>query len=200
MSFAVYKASAGSGKTFSLVREYLKIILREPRDFRHILAITFTNKAANEMKERVLKTLTGLSTGAARGQDKMLPLLMKDTGLPPEMIALKASEAMELILHHYSDFAIGTIDSFSHRIIRTFAHDFGLPVNFNVEIDTDALLETTIDLLLDRVGDDKELTGLLVDFLESKIDEEHDWRVDRELAKFSRNILSSHQADEYHPG
>jgi ATP-dependent exoDNAse (exonuclease V) beta subunit len=196
MSFAVYKASAGSGKTFSLVREYLKIILREPRDFRHILAITFTNKAANEMKERVLKTLTGLSTGAARGQDKMLPLLMKDTGLPPEMIALKASEAMELILHHYSDFAIGTIDSFSHRIIRTFAHDFGLQVNFNVEIDTDALLETTIDLLLDRVGDDKELTGLLVDFLESKIDEEHDWRVDRELAKFSRNILD--ESGQFH--
>jgi ATP-dependent helicase/nuclease subunit A len=189
MPFAVYKASAGSGKTFSLVREYLKIILREPRDFRHILAITFTNKAANEMKERVLRTLSGLSKGDTDGKDKMLPLLVKDTGLSPEMIALKAAEATEMILHHYSDFAIGTIDSFSHRIIRTFAHDFGLPVNFNVEMDTDALLETTVDLLLDRIGDDRELTALLVDFVESRIDDEHDWRIDRELAKFAKNLL-----------
>lgn len=189
MSFAVYKASAGSGKTFSLVREYLKIILQEPRDFRHILAITFTNKVANEMKERILKTLSRLAKGENDPDDKMLSLLVQDTQLPPEVIALKASEAMGLILHQYADFAIGTIDSFSHRIIRTFAHDFGLPVNFNVEMDTDTLLETTVDLLLDRIGDDRELTGLLVSFLESKIDDEQDWRIDRILVKFARNLM-----------
>jgi ATP-dependent exoDNAse (exonuclease V) beta subunit len=189
MPFAVYKASAGSGKTFSLVREYLKIILREPADFRHILAITFTNKVANEMKERVLKTLSQLAKGNAPPEDKMLGLLVSDTGFPPEIIALKASEALEVILHRYSDFAIGTIDSFSHRIIRTFAHDFGLPVNFNVEMDTDMLLETTVDLLLDRVGDDHELTGLLVDFLEARIDQETDWKIDRELVRFAKNLM-----------
>ena len=189
MSFAVYKASAGSGKTFSLVREYLKIILQDPRDFRHILAITFTNKVANEMKERILKTLSRLAKGENDPDDKMLSLLVQDTKLPPEVIALKASEAMGLILHQYADFAIGTIDSFSHRIIRTFAHDFGLPVNFNVEMDTDTLLETTVDLLLDRIGDDRELTGLLVSFLESKIDDEQDWRIDRILVKFARNLM-----------
>lgn len=189
MSFAVYKASAGSGKTFSLVREYLKIVLQEPRDFRHILAITFTNKVANEMKERVLKTLSMLAEGAAGADDHMLPLLVKDTGFAPEIIALKASEALKLILHNYSDFAIGTIDSFSHRIIRTFAHDFGLPVNFNVEMDTDLLLETTVDLLLDRIGDDRELTGLLVDFLEARIEDETDWKIDRELVRFAKNLL-----------
>ncbi len=193
MSFTVYRSSAGSGKTFTLVKEYLKIILAEPADFRHILAITFTNKAAGEMKERVLKSLTELAKGDLSGDKtitgSLLPMLMKDTGLTANEVAQTALVVLEMILHNYADFAIGTIDSFSHKLIRTFAHDFGLPVNFNVELDADELLATSVDLLLDRVGDDDELTKILVNFLEARMEEDKGWNIDEILAEFAKNLL-----------
>jgi ATP-dependent exoDNAse (exonuclease V) beta subunit len=194
LSFTVYKSSAGSGKTFTLVKEYLKLILPEPSKYRHILAITFTNKAANEMKERVLFNLKELAKPSGKRDPEisrdLLPLLIAETGLTETGIITKSAEALKLILHNYSDFAIGTIDSFSHRVIRTFAHDFGLPVNFNVELDSDELLETAVDLMLDKVGDDEELTGLLVKFLESRMDEDRSWNIDSTMMDFARVLLN----------
>ena len=193
MSFTVYRSSAGSGKTFTLVKEYVKIILLEPGDFRHVLAITFTNKAANEMKERVLKALAELSKGERSTvpmiKETLVPLLVKETGLASHEISMNAGRALEMILHNYADFAIGTIDSFSHKLIRTFAHDFGLPVNFNVELDADELISTAVDLLLDRVGDDKALTSLLVKFLETRMDEDKGWNIDLILTGFAKILL-----------
>jgi ATP-dependent exoDNAse (exonuclease V) beta subunit len=193
LSFTVYKSSAGSGKTFTLVKEYLRLILPEPDHFRHILAITFTNKAANEMKDRVLGSLKELAgkpeERSTSTNNNLLPALISETKLTEEEIQRKAGEALRLILHDYSDFTIGTIDSFSHRIIRTFAHDFGLPVNFNVEIDSDELLTTAVDLLIDKVGADAGLTNLLVRFIENRMDDEQDWNIDRILLNFARILL-----------
>ena len=193
MSFAVYRSSAGSGKTFTLVKEYLKLVLLSPGDFRHILAITFTNKAANEMKDRILKALEEMAKGD-QSADRMVtgtlvPLLMQETAMTRAEIALSAARSLEMILHNYADFAIGTIDSFSHKLIRTFAHDFGLPVNFNVELDGDEMLATAVDLLLDRVGDDHELTRLLVNFLETRMEEDRGWNIDTILADFAHILL-----------
>ncbi len=189
MSFTVYKSSAGSGKTYTLVREYLKLILPEPGRFRNILAITFTNKAANEMKERVMEGLRELSLPADQYRKKntlqLMQQLVKETGFPVALIALKAAEALQLILHHYSDFAIGTIDGFSHRIVRTFARDFGLPVNFTVSLESKELRKTAIDLLLNKVGEDKSLTDLLVRFLETMTEEDKGWNIDKILLDFS---------------
>ncbi|MEI7499474.1 MAG: UvrD-helicase domain-containing protein [Bacteroidota bacterium] len=192
-SFTVYRSSAGSGKTFTLVKEYLKVILLEPGDFRHILAITFTNKAANEMKERVLHALGELAK-YNKSTDKpiegtLLQLLVKETGLTTLEIAQTASRALEMILHNYADFAIGTIDSFSHKLIRTFAHDFGLALNFNIELDADELISNSVDLLLDRVGDDQKLTKILVNFLEARLDEEQGWNIDEILSNFAHILL-----------
>ena len=193
MSLSVYKSSAGSGKTYTLVREYLKIVLPDPEKFRHILAITFTNKAANEMKERVTESLQYLSKPSGQQTSSryrdLLPSLTAELKLPEEDIRDHAEKALRLILHDYSDFSICTIDSFSHRIIRTFARDFGLPVNFNVEIDSEELLTTAIDLLMDQIGEDKGLTGLLVRFIESRIEDEQDWNIDRILLDFARILL-----------
>jgi ATP-dependent exoDNAse (exonuclease V) beta subunit len=192
LSFTVYKSSAGSGKTFTLVKEYLRLILPEPDHFRHILAITFTNKAAYEMKERVLESLKQLavpSQNDVSGKNHLLPSLAEATGLTEAEIQRKAGEALRLILHDYSDFSIGTIDSFSHRIIRTFAHDFGLPVNFNVEVDSEELLTTAVDLLIEKVGTDIALTKLLVRFIESRLDDEQDSNIERILLNFARMLL-----------
>ncbi len=193
MSFTVYRSSAGSGKTFTLVKEYVKIILLEPGDFRHVLAITFTNKAANEMKERVLQALKELAKGEQSAdhtvKGTLAPLLAVETGLAPHEIETNAAKALEMILHNYADFAIGTIDSFSHKIIRTFAHDFGLPVNFNVELDADELLSSAVDLLLDRVGSDEALTKLLVKFLETRMEEDKGWDISSILTGFAKLLL-----------
>ncbi len=199
MSFSVYRSSAGSGKTFTLVREYLKIILLEPKDFRHILAITFTNKAAAEMKERVLYALRQLSMVAEPADRKisevLLPQLVRDTALTEPEIADRSARALRLILHNYSDFTIGTIDSFSHRVIRSFAHDFGLPVQFDVELDASVLLTTAVDLLIERVGTDDELTRFLVRFLEVRMDEDKGWNIERTLVDFSNVLLDEEGQD-----
>ncbi|MDP4282648.1 MAG: UvrD-helicase domain-containing protein, partial [Bacteroidota bacterium] len=190
MSFTVYRSSAGSGKTYTLVKEYLRMILPEPEKFRNILAITFTNKAANEMKERVLANLEELAKPEGV-RDSSFPLhlvrqLVNETGLNEIQIEKKAGEALRLILHNYSDFSIGTIDSFSNRIIRAFAHDFGLPVNFNVELDDKELLEVAVSLLFEKVGTDKELTAFLVRFLESRMDDEEDWNIEKIFLDFAK--------------
>jgi ATP-dependent exoDNAse (exonuclease V) beta subunit len=200
LSFTVYKSSAGSGKTFSLVKEYLQLIIPEPDHFRHILAITFTNKAANEMKDRILESLKELAGPPEERsntvRNNLLPALITETKFNEEEIQRKADEALRLILHDYSDFNIGTIDSFSHRIIRTFAHDFGLPVNFNVEIDSDELLSIAVDLLIDKVGDDSGLTNLLVRFIESRMDDEQDWNIEKTLFDFARILLDEEGIDQ----
>ncbi len=201
--FTVYSSSAGSGKTFTLVSEYLKIIVAEPEAFRNILAITFTNKAANEMKERVLKALDALVRGDAasdrRLAETLLPLLTRETGLSQGQISENASRAYRLILHNYADFAVGTIDSFTHRLIRTFAHDFGLPVNFNVELDADEMLAESVDLLLEQVGDNEELTGLLVHFLENRMEDDKDWKIAELLTSFARILLEEDSRDRILP-
>ncbi|MCK4638739.1 MAG: UvrD-helicase domain-containing protein, partial [Bacteroidales bacterium] len=193
MSFTVYKSSAGSGKTYTLVKEYLKIVLMHPTKFRNILAITFTNKAANEMKERIISNLIELS---ATEPDKnsitikyLLPELISDLKIDTETITKRSSEALELILHNYSDFAIGTIDSFVHKIIRIFAHDLHLPLNFDVEMDEDTLISQAIDLLISRVGTDEKLTKVLMRFTEDKTENEQNWNIETDLQTFAKSLL-----------
>jgi ATP-dependent exoDNAse (exonuclease V) beta subunit len=115
--FVVYKSSAGSGKTFTLVREYLKIVLQNPEKFRQVLAITFTNKAANEMKERVVSNLILLTSPENNKHEDairfLLPQLAKELNLSELQISQRASIVLRLIMHHYSEFAISTIDSFT---------------------------------------------------------------------------------------
>ncbi len=193
MSFTVYKSSAGSGKTSTLVKEYLKIVLQDPSRFRNILAITFTNKAAAEMKERILVALTELSSLPSEKESKtikyLLPELITQTGLNEQEIIQKAKKTLTLILHNYADFGICTIDSFTYRIVRTFAHDLHIPMNFDVEMETDELIAQSVDLLLNNVGIDSKLTKVLVDFTEHKTDQEKNWHVETDLQETAQLLL-----------
>jgi len=193
MAFNVYKSSAGSGKTFTLVKEYIKLSIQKPEDFRHILAVTFTNKAANEMKERVISYLSELSTSTPDKESTaikfLLPDIAKATNLTEKEISANAGLVLNSILHNYSDFAIGTIDSFVHRIIRTFAHDLRIPLNFEIEMDTDALLAEAIDLLLNKAGSDDQLTKVLVEFTEDKTDDEKSWHIEKDLQVFAQQLF-----------
>lgn len=193
-NFVVYKSSAGSGKTFTLVREYLKIVLQNPEQFRQVLAITFTNKAANEMKERVVHNLILLADpGKNRQEDAikyLLPQLLSQLNLTEAQISARAAIVLRLIMHHYSEFAISTIDSFTHRVIRTFAHDLKIPMNFEVELDAVSMLSQSVDLLISEVGSNEQLTRVMVEFVEKKAGDEQNWQIERDLNEFAAALLS----------
>lgn len=193
-NFHVYKSSAGSGKTHTLTMIYLGIILKRPSNFRHILAITFTNKAANEIKQRIVDTLSWLACTnleAVTGYDRQkVEQLLKLTGLQNATLQENAQKALGLILHHYHDFAVSTIDSFVHRIIRTFAFDLKLMSNFEVEMETDMLLSLTVDKVLADAGRDKDLTDVLVNYIENQADNDESWQIDTLLTNFAKNLFN----------
>ena len=165
--FTIYNASAGSGKTFTLVKEYLKILLHSnyPLAFRNILALTFTNKAVAEMKERVLETLQQFSDeNILVKPNSMFNAIVEEMPIEPKELHQKSKIILETIVHNYASFDISTIDKFNHKLIRTFAHDLKLPLNFEVELDTKTLLSKAVDKLIDKAGTDEELTKVLIDF------------------------------------
>ncbi|HET6245123.1 MAG: UvrD-helicase domain-containing protein [Bacteroidetes bacterium] len=193
MNFTVYKASAGSGKTYTLVKEFLKLSLASPHaeSYKGILAITFTNKAASEMKERVINSLKIIS-GDKKPEGTpafLLNDLVKELNTTEEIIKTRSAAVLTHILHNYSDLSICTIDKFTHKIIRTFAHDLHLPVNFEIELDEKNLLSKAVDLLISKVGVNPEFTEVLVEFTESKANQEKDWHIERDLRKFAGEML-----------
>jgi len=194
-SFQVYNASAGSGKTFTLVKEYLKILLQSTDDylFQKILAITFTNKAAGEMKERVLSSLLAFSN---KNRGNMLDMMVADTGLEISVIQNRSKRILQSILQNYAAFQIKTIDSFTNKLIKSFAYDLGMSLDFEVELDTDAVFEEVIDIVISKIGIDKELTDILVTFAKQKTLEDKSWDISRELKDISKLLLSENHIYE----
>ncbi len=182
MSLVVYKSSAGSGKTHTLVQEYLKITLDNPDKFRRVLAITFTNKAAGEMKERIITTLKTLSSGDFN--NKMAETLQAALNITEVTLQSRAVALLTNIIHHFEDFGISTIDSFVHRIIRTFATDVKLPYGFEVVIDNEDIIPDIIEDLYSQLGENKELTEIMVAFVLSLADDERSYNPENSLIDF----------------
>ena len=132
----IYKASAGSGKTYALTMEYLTLLFRYPEAHRHILAVTFTNKAAGEMKDRILSRLHTLSKSSAADPGDELNFLVKETGLEKHQIIQRAGKLLNAILNDYSSFSVGTIDKFFQSVIRAFTREIGIQPAYNLELDT----------------------------------------------------------------
>lgn len=198
-NFVVYKSSAGSGKTFTLVKEYMLLALKDtavpPQKYRQITAITFTNKAAGEMKERIIKALKDLAadnyTLLSKNAQSLLAAIKQDAPeLNDELIQQRSKNILTSILHNYSDFAISTIDSFVHKIVRTFAFDLKIPLDFEIQTDSEKLLQQSIDLLISKIGTDDALTKVLIDFTESKTDDEKSWNIEDDLKIFAKELLN----------
>lgn len=191
--FKIYSASAGSGKTFTLVKEYLKICLtsKSPKKFVEILAVTFTNKAAAEMKNRIISSLKSFSNPKTAEQTdlEMQALIISETGLTFHELTVRAQAVFENILHNYSQFSIGTIDKFTHRIIRTFAQDLDLPQNFEVEMEHKLLLKQAVDLLISKTGEDEKLTQLLVNFIKDKTADDKSWLIENDFYLVAEELL-----------
>jgi ATP-dependent helicase/nuclease subunit A len=192
----VYKASAGSGKTFHLVFEYLKLIVSNPYNYRHILAVTFTNKAANEMKIRILGQLFMLSGD----KDSPYMEMLKNDQQTDEMIIRKrAGQALKNILHDYGRFSVNTIDSFTQKIIRAFNREAGISPQFILGMDNDVILDEATDRLLARVDSDSHLRKWLVEFSKEKIRENRSHRIEDDI-KALGNELFKEKFQIFFPG
>ncbi|WP_338646964.1 UvrD-helicase domain-containing protein [Flavobacterium sp. KS-LB2] len=198
-SFSIYDASAGSGKTYALVKEYLKIILVSKKNdaYRNILAITFTNKAVHEMKSRIVGSLSEFAKEepSAKAQDLMQDLAI-DTQLSIIQIKTKSQQIIKHIIHNYAAFDISTIDKFTHKVIRAFAHDLGLPMTFEVTLDTENLLVEAVDAIIAQAGEDETLTKLLIDFTMEKTDDDKSWDISREIFETGRLVLNENNRNE----
>ena len=198
-NYTIYNASAGSGKTYSLVKAYLRIILgsKQPDLFRQLVAITFTNKAVFEMKNRIIELLGVFS------EDKILtkphPMfseLAKELNLPDEELRTRSAKALEHILHNYAAFNISTIDGFNHQLIRHFSQDLHLNPFFEVQLDSKALLERAVDNLMNQAGNDPELTQLLIDFANEKIDDDKSWDTTKELLGVAEMLTNENHYEQ----
>lgn len=189
--FKIYNASAGAGKTYTLVREYLSILLTDtnPYKFESILAITFTNKAANEMKQRILDKLTEFASDNYT-EIPDLQNFSRELDLPPEKIHFRAREILSKILHNYSRFSVSTIDKFNLRLMKSFAQDLGLSVNFNVEMDLENLLEESVNQLFSKIGEDELLTSVLIEIAVDNLRENRSWDITRELISNAKGLYS----------
>ncbi|HWY38906.1 MAG TPA: UvrD-helicase domain-containing protein, partial [Bacteroidia bacterium] len=191
-NFVVYKSSAGSGKTYTLVKEYLKLALADPhrlhKAFRQILAITFTNKAAAEMKERILTALWQISSGEKNplANDLQAELKISETDL-----SARCGELHAYLLHQYADFSVCTIDSFVYRIVKRFSLDLQLPANFSVETDEETALWWAIDTLLTDMQENKAVKQLLEEYTSEKVDEQKSWKVENEIFELAKSVLIS---------
>ncbi|MFV0540400.1 MAG: UvrD-helicase domain-containing protein [Aestuariibaculum sp.] len=191
--FTIYNASAGSGKTYTLVKEYLKILFKSgfSDEFKRILAITFTNKAVAEMKERIVDTLKTFSEESIlTASNDMFNDICNELNIAPENLYQKSKKIRDAIMHNYAAFDISTIDGFMHRIIRTFAHDLKLPLNFEVELDQDVLLNEAVDSLIAKAGTDAMLTRILVDFAIEKADDDKSWDVSLDFNKIAKLLVN----------
>ena len=198
-AFTIYDASAGSGKTYTLTKEYLKILFLASNDdaYRKILAITFTNKAVEEMKSRIVSSLYEFSIDAT--SDKAMDLLKdvaSETKLSIATLKDKSKAIIKNIIHNYAAFDISTIDKFTHKVIRTFAQDLNLPPNFEVSLETDSLLQEAIDLVISKAGDDVNLTKLLIEFSKDRTDDDKNWDISAELLKVAQLITNENNSEE----
>lgn len=193
MELLIYKASAGSGKTFTLTVEYIKRLIINPAAYRHILAVTFTNKATNEMKERILQQLWGIW----QGETSSIPYLnalserLQTEGHSFEQteIQQRAGIALKRILHDYNRFQVTTIDSFFQIVTRNLARELGIGSKLNIELDTTAVLNTAVDNMIARLDENSHELSWILSYIDAKIGDASSWRIDKDLKSFGKHIF-----------
>lgn len=186
----VYKASAGSGKTFTLAVEYIKLLIQEPSSYRHILAVTFTNKATAEMKERILSQLYGIASSHPDSESYFSIISKQFPSLSSEEIRARAGRALEMMLNDYSRFRVQTIDAFFQTILRGLARELDLSGDVTISLDSEKLLEETVDLMIKRLTPTSQEMGWLVEYIEEHLSNNDSWKIDKGLKSFAKNILS----------
>lgn len=185
----VYKASAGSGKTFTLAVEYIKLLIENPNNYDSILAVTFTNKATEEMKMRILSQLYGISKGLPDSKDyadkvtSALKMNSKD-------VEKRAKTALSLLTHNYNYFRVQTIDTFFQSVLRNLARELDLTPNLRIGLNDVQVEEMAVDDLIESLSTSSPILQWLKDYVVENISEDKSWNVIWGIKKFGRNIFS----------
>ncbi|MBQ6379790.1 MAG: UvrD-helicase domain-containing protein [Prevotella sp.] len=188
----VYKASAGSGKTFTLATEYIRLLVENPQSYRTILAVTFTNKATEEMKMRILSQLYGIWRQLP-DSDKYLRAIEEKTGLPPETIRERAGIGLTNLLHNYSYFRVETIDTFFQSVLRNMARELDLTTNLRIGLNDVQVEELAVDQMIEDLSTTDTVLQWILKYIMENISDDKSWNVISQIKKFGRTIFK----DEY---
>ena len=187
-ALTIYKASAGSGKTFTLSVEYIKLLIKDPQSYRSTLAVTFTNKATEEMKLRILSQLYGIW--------KLLPdsksyidKIKEDLDVTEEYMSERAGIALHNIVHNYSYFRIETIDSFFQSVLRNLARELDLTANLRIELNDYQIERNAVDELINSLDENSELLTWIMEYIRENMDDDKDWNVIGNIKRFGENIF-----------
>ncbi|MCO6025098.1 UvrD-helicase domain-containing protein [Prevotella cerevisiae] len=184
----VYSASAGAGKTFKLATQYISLLILNPLSYRSILAVTFTNKATEEMKMRILSQLYGISKGL-NDSKAYLNEIISTTGLQKPMIKQRASWILKLLLHHYDDFKVETIDAFFQTVLRNLAYELNLTANLKISLNDQEVLDQCIDNLIEQLDENSPVLRWIMDYIHEKMDDDKGWNIIRQIKDFGKNIF-----------
>lgn len=191
----IYKASAGSGKTYRLAMEFLKYVIEDPTCYERILAVTFTNKATAEMKTRIISALYGIANNLEESQKNIdnISQEMGEYGVKFQsrsFLVAQAKIALSMILHNFSNFHIETIDSFFQTVLRNLEKELGLGTHLNLELDEKPILIEAVDALLDEITINETLCNWVSSFISDQLDSEGNWKISDKIVKFSENLFS----------
>lgn len=184
----IYRASAGSGKTFTLALEYIKLLIKDPSSYRNILAVTFTNKAMAEMKERILCKLYGVANRLDDAKDYMAKIKEQMPELDEQTITARAQTALDMLLHDYGHFRIQTIDAFFQSVLRGVAKELDMNGDIEVSLDDKELLGDAVDTYIKQLEPSSANFNQVIDYIVEKLLSAKSWRVNKELKNFAKNI------------
>lgn len=185
----IYRASAGSGKTFTLALEYIRLLIEDPYVYRRILAVTFTNKATGEMKERILSKLYGVANRTSDAKDYIEKLKAMLPEKSEEDIVANASKAFQLLLHDYGHFHIQTIDAFFQSVLRGVARELDLNGDMEISLDGEELLNNAVDTYIKGLEPDTVEIDQVVRYIKDNLDSDSKWRIDEKIKTFAKNLL-----------
>ena len=182
----VYRASAGAGKTFALTMEYFKIVFNASSEYKNVLAVTFTNKATEEMKSRIVRELNKLAEGQKSDYREELKRTLK---LTDEQVRERAGVLRTLILHDYGRLSVTTIDRFFQRVIKAFTRELGIFPGYNIELDSDYVLQRAVDQVMQRMNKDKELRAWITELMSDSVEDAKSWSVKSKIAELGKELF-----------
>jgi len=206
---SIYNASAGSGKTFQIAKNFITKILKNPSSYytSHLIGLTFTNKAANEMKKRILSILTDASK---ESMDSLMIEVMEE--IKPEVskqihrnltdeeykkeIIKRSKQRLKEILHRYDDFNLLTIDKLSYKIIRTFAREMEIPYDVNIVIQPEEIIDNLIDEIISELQPEDPLINYLTDLAIENVENEKSWEINKNFEPIKKLIENENYREE----
>ena len=191
----IYKASAGSGKTFTLAVEYIKLLINNPQSYRNILAVTFTNKATEEMKMRILSQLYGIWKHLPDSRD-YLDKIIDETSLSEDVVTQRAGIALNLLLHNYNYFRVETIDTFFQSVLRNLARELDLTANLRIGLNDIQVEEQAVDRLIDSLTHQDIMLQWIMKYIMENISDDRSWNIIGQVKQFGRTIFRDYYKEQ----